>query len=101
MKSIIQTESDSCYLCNAAIGTEDHHMIQGSPRRRYCEEDGLKIRLCHSCHMFLHSSAGSTKLREYKRLAQTKWEESRRTQMEADGKDVRAEFIKRYGRSYL
>lgn len=101
MKSIIQTESDACYRCNSAIGTVDHHMLQGVPRRRYCEEDGLKIRLCTACHEFIHSSAGTKQLLEYKRLAQTKWEESRRTQMEAEGKDVREAWIARYGRSYL
>lgn len=101
MKSIIQTDGMSCYKCGAAIGTEWHHMIPGSPRRRYCEEDGLKIRLCHECHEFLHSSAGSRQLLEYKRLGQTKWEESHRTLLEAEGKDTREEFIKRYGRSWL
>ena len=92
MKSIVQTDGTYCFECKMAIGTEDHHLIPGNPQRKYCEADGLKVRMCRECHDFIHSSKGSSKLLEYRRLGQTKWEA-----VYGD----REAFIKRYGRSWL
>lgn len=93
MKSILQNDDKFCFYCGG-WATDRHHVIGGSHSNRvYCDEDGLVIRVCRRCHNKLHSSADlSHRLRA---LAQEKWE----ARSSAD--NPRAEWMKRYGRSYL
>lgn len=96
MRSIIQTRDDRCFICQMAPGTEWHHLIPGNPQRRYSEEDGLKILLCHDCHERIHSSKGSGELLKLKQLGQIQWEMRYGT----DGHE-REQFMARYGRNWL
>ena len=91
MKSIIQTD-ESCFLCHQAIGTEWHHIFSG-PNRKFSEADGLKIRVCRSCHEAIHCGKHSGDLQKcLHKLGQVKWESTYGT---------REQFMKRYGRNWL
>lgn len=95
MKSIIQGDSEYCFLCQKLgmlfRGTEVHHMIFGTGKRKLADEDGLTVHLCNQHHRMLHDKG------EYKRdlqeLAQITWQEHYHKTTE--------EFIERYGISYL
>ena len=95
MKSIIPGDSEFCYLCKKrgleTRGTDVHHMIFGTAKRKLADEDGLTVHLCHLHHMMLHSN-GSYK-RELQELAQETW------MQHYNG--TKEDFIKRYGISYL
>jgi len=49
MKSIMQTEKETCYLCKGRA-TEEHHCIHGTANRKLSEKYGLKVYLCPYCH---------------------------------------------------
>jgi len=48
IKSIIQLNSERCFLCGG-IATEWHHIFGGFNRNN-SEKYGLKVKLCHNCH---------------------------------------------------
>lgn len=84
-----------CFLCGVWTRTEEHHLIHGSGRRQLAEEDGLKVDLCCKCHRIgpkaVHNNPQlDRKLQAY---GQRMW-------MENTGGTV-ADFIQRYGKSYM
>ena len=95
MKSIIPGDNEFCYLCKKrglqTRGTDVHHMIFGTAKRKLADQDGLTVHLCHLHHMMLHSN-GDYK-RELQELAQETW-------MNHYGR-TKEDFIRRYGKSYL
>ena len=93
MKSIIQTDTGVCFFCQGRP-TETHHVIGGAHINRvYCDEDGLVIRVCRTCHNKLHNGPGSAVLtRKLRQLGQEKYEARIGT---------RADFMKRYGKNWL
>ena len=72
-------------------GTEVHHMIFGTAKRKLADEDGLTVHLCSIHHRMLHTN-GFFK-RELQELAQETW------QNHYNG--TKEDFIRRYGKSYL
>ncbi|MDD3416373.1 MAG: phosphoenolpyruvate carboxykinase [Lachnospiraceae bacterium] len=49
MKSIVNTDYGTCYLCGSHRNLEEHHIF-GGPNRKISEKYGLKVRLCRDCH---------------------------------------------------
>lgn len=116
-KSIIQLDWDHCFFPNCPNEpTQVHHVLHG-PNREKADEDGLVIHVCASCHDAIHfGKEGGPMDRSLKRLAQIKWEEnekSRRvknvtlrsvkeveTYIDSVEKEIRADWMKRYGRNY-
>lgn len=92
MRSIIQTDTDKCFLCRNAFGTDWHHIF-GGPNRKLSEKDGLKIRVCRACHEEIHEGRSSKRLMD-------SLHELGQVQYEAHG-HTREEFMARYGRNYL
>ena len=94
MKSIIDN-SNSCYICGKTADLEVHHCIFGTGKRKKADEDGLTVKLCHTCHQAIHSPTNNfdrTIQESLKKVAQRRWE---------DKYGSRADFVKRYGRNYL
>lgn len=96
MNSIIQDDDSYCYIhkhyMNTIIpGNQVHHCIHGFANRKLADEDGLTVKLCHTCHRLLHDKGYHDK--DLQRWAQESW-------MEHYGKTI-DDFIKRYGKSYL
>ena len=50
MKSIMQAETDRCYLCGSRRNLETHHVLGGIANRRLSTRYGLTVRLCQRCH---------------------------------------------------
>jgi hypothetical protein len=48
-KSIISEET-KCFICGSYQWIEVHHIFPGNPNRKYSEQYGLKVPLCHYCH---------------------------------------------------
>lgn len=94
MKSIIQ-EDHNCYIHKKLgvdiFGTDEHHMLHGTSRRKLAEEDGLKCFLCRTCHMALHDKG------IYDLVLQ---QEAQKAWMDHYNKTAE-DFIKRYGKNYL
>lgn len=102
MKSIIQVDNDKCFECRNAFGTEWHHIFGGQPNRAHSEDDGLKVRMCRSCHEEIHHGKNCKAMMErYHELGQVKWEAYYGPALIREGKDPREEFRKRYGKSWL
>lgn len=76
-----------CYLCGARENLEEHHLLCGSQRKK-AEEYGLKIDLCHKCHMKVQQSPSLMKWS--RALGQRMFEEQY----------TREKFIKEFGRNY-
>lgn len=91
MKSIMQGESDRCYMCGRP-GTEWHHVF-GAANRRFFEEDGLKVRLCRYCNDMTHFDPDESYRRQ-----EFLHEEGQRAYEQSH---TREEFMQRYGRNYL
>lgn len=49
-KSILQNER-VCYFCGKANNIESHHIFSGVANRPVSEKYGLKVYLCHDCHI--------------------------------------------------
>jgi len=95
MKSIIPGDNEFCFLCHKMgifnRGTEVHHMIYGTGKRKVADEDGLTVHLCNLHHRMLHDR-GDYK-RDLQELAQATWMEHYN--------GTKEDFIRRYGQSYL
>lgn len=97
MKSIIQSDTNRCYLCGrngTADRLEEHHVF-GASNRKHSEEDGLKVYLCgNSCHRNGKYATHQNKdVSEYlKKKAQRAW---------MDRYGSLEMFRARYGKNYL
>lgn len=73
MNSIITGDTkDQCFICGRYGQTEVHHMIHGTAGRKKAEEHGLKVHLCHNCHMRLHDKGEHD--RDLQKIAQDTFE---------------------------
>ena len=94
-QSIIPNNDEYCYLCKMMgmrnKASDRHHMLFGSFKRQYAEEDGLYVNLCHIHHMMLHQQGYYKK--ELQQLAEDCW-------LHVYGKTI-PDFIERYGMNYL
>lgn len=94
MKSIIETDSKSCYICGHNRGLEEHHIFFGTANRRMSEKYGLKVHLCMSCHKDNKRGVhGQNKPMDnyLKEKAQRAFEQNH----------TREEFISVFGKNYL
>lgn len=94
-KSIVTNYDEICFFCGKKADVK-HHLIFGTGNRKLCDEDGLTVPICNSCHNMgeissrVHDNSMAEKLS--KMLGQAIFE----------GKiGTREEFRKRYGKSYL
>ena len=76
MRSIIQEDLSTCFICGATA-TEEHHIFGGA-NRKLSEKYGLKVRLCHWCHNEPPNGAHFNKevADDLKRIAQERFEET-------------------------
>lgn len=93
-KSIIPNNDEYCFLCKQkgryVKGTDTHHCLFGN-KKKYADDDGLTVQLCHRCHMRLHQQQEHQL--ELKRLAEQVW-------LDHYGKTVE-DWISRYGKNFL
>lgn len=92
MKSAI-SNARACYICGNVGDLHKHHCIFGSKRKK-ADEDGLWVYLCPSCHNAIHRPASKfdqSMQNALKKIAQEAYEKT----------NTRADFIKRYGKTYL
>jgi hypothetical protein len=72
-------------------GTDVHHMLFGTGKRKLADEDGLTVHLCRLHHTILHDRG------DYKEMlqkeAQMEWQKHYHKSKE--------DFIARYGKSYI
>lgn len=76
-------------MCDRTEGLDRHHLLSGTANRKLAEEDGLWIWLCREHHKEAHEDVVCNDM--YKRLGQIYYEQAH----------TRAEFIKRYGKSFF
>ena len=71
---IIGDTKDQCFICQRWGQTEEHHMIHGTAGRKKAEKYGLKVHLCHDCHMKLHDKGKFDRALQY--IAQENFEKN-------------------------
>ena len=49
MKSVIQSDTDYCYICGR-YGTEIHHVFFGTANRKLSDKYGMTVGLCYNHH---------------------------------------------------
>lgn len=49
MKSILQEDTDYCFICGR-YGTEIHHIFFGNPNRKWSEKYNCVVGLCYDHH---------------------------------------------------
>ena len=73
------------------LGTDKHHMVYGTSKRKLADKDGLYVQLCHKCHMRLHQEGYFKD--DLQQLAEKVW-------LEHYGKTIE-DWIRRYDKNYL
>lgn len=101
MKSIIQTDTDHCYICGTTRDLETHHVFFGIANRKLSDRDGLTVRLCHKCHHLKAHKASTQEAEDLHVAGQKAWEEHYGPALELVGRDPRQAFIERYGKNWL
>lgn len=96
MESIVTEYKSICFFCGKPAECE-HHLVFGNGVRELAEQDGLKVPSCNKCHTMaikvserVHDNVMAEKLS--KMLGQMAYEAKIGS---------RADFRKRYGKSYL
>jgi len=92
MKSIIQNEKQ-CFVCGTEYNLHEHHIYEGTGRRKQSEKYGMKVWLCGRHHNLSNEGVHFNKELDLrlKRIAQRKFEETH----------TRDEFISSFSRNYL
>ena len=91
MKSIIQEDTDYCFICGR-YGTEIHHCIYGNANRKLSDKYGLVVGLCYEHHRGNRGVHFNRELDlELKRTAQRVFEDTYQNE----------KFLAIFGRNYL
>ena len=80
-----------CFACKRRMASEEHHCLSGRADRQKCDEDGLTVALCSSCHWEVHNNTGTGLYHKLKKVAQKVYEEIH----------TREEWMARYNKNYL
>ena len=90
--SIIQADTDYCYVCGR-YGTEVHHCIYGNANRRLADKYKLLVGLCYAHHRGKYGVHNGNKELDImlKQEAQRRFEE----------KYPHIDFLATFGRNYL
>lgn len=91
MKSIIQEDTDYCFVCGR-YGTEIHHVMFGTANRKLSDKYGLVIGLCYEHHR------GRTGVHQNRELDLTM---KRVAQREFIKTYQNEDFLAVFGRNYL
>jgi hypothetical protein len=95
MDSILQKNTERCFICHSRNWLEWHHVFGGYKIREKSEQHGLKVRLCHYCHN--EPPNGVHHNREIRRKLQAY---AQRKAMEHYGWSVE-DFLREYYKNYL
>lgn len=92
-KSILQSNTDRCYICGSYDWIEEHHIFFGNPNRKISDKNGFTVRLCHWCHTEEPNGVHKNRKNDLwlKKLCQMAYEENH----------SREEFVSLIGKSYL
>lgn len=101
-QSIITEYMNLCLVCGSP-NVEVHHVIHGTANRKYADADGLVVPLCPEHHrgnngVHGHNNAFDVALEI---IGQIAWERKKIADTGMDIEEVRKEFRKRYGQSWI
>lgn len=82
----------NCFLCGEWHELETHHLLEGTGKRKLCDEDGLTIEICSHCHRAVHDSGWM--YHELHEQAEIQW-------LNQDWNRSIQDFVNRYGKNYL
>lgn len=73
-KSIVQKDGSRCFICGRMTGLECHHIL-GGPNRKWSDDYGLTVMLCHEHHTGKDGAQYNRQMGDsLKRLAQIAFE---------------------------
>ena len=101
-KSIITEYTNMCLVCGNP-NVEPHHVLHGTANRKFADEDLLIVPLCYEHHrgnngVHGHNNAFDVALEI---IGQIAWERKKIADTGMDIEEVRKEFRKRYGQSFI
>ena len=92
MKSLLNTEKGTCYICGRYGQTHKHHIF-GGPNRSHSEREGLYVYLCPMCHNIgrnsVHMNPGANR-----------WLQ-KEGQMAFETVHTRKDFMDIFGKNYI
>lgn len=94
MKSILQKDTNRCFICGSWRWLEWHHVF-GAALKKISEKYGLMVRLCHYCHN--EPPFGVHQNREIRRKLQAF---AQQKAMDHNGWSIE-DFIKEFHKNYL
>lgn len=94
MESIIQKDTNHCFMCGATRWLEWHHIF-GAALKKKSEKYKLMVRLCHYCHNEPPNGVHFNKERRHKLQAFTQ-----KKAMEHYGWTIE-EFIEKFRKNYI
>ncbi len=93
VKSLLQ-RNKACYICGTTLNLQLHHIFFGTANRRLSDEDGCVVYLCQAHHTGTAGVHHNRKLDlVLKARCEVEW-------LKRYNKEI-ADFIKRYGKSYI
>lgn len=92
--SIVQKNTDQCFICHTQNWLEWHHVYGGAFRKK-SDKLGLVVRLCHWCHN--EAPNGVHHNREIRRNLQAYAQHKTMKELNWSTED----FIKEFGRNYI
>ena len=95
-------ERQPCFICGRYAYTERHHIFGGA-NRKFSEQDGLVVDLCHKCHNEPPDGVhfNKEKMKWLHIWGQDTWELRKMISDHVTRDDARQAFMKRYGRNYI
>lgn len=95
MKTIMDTQKGTCYVCGRSCTTQEHHIFYGTANRNLSEKYGLKVYLCLNHHTATREAVhnGNRKLDIWLRQKGQKMFERRH--------GTREEFVEAFGKNWL
>ena len=92
MRSILQEDTDYCFVCGR-YGTEIHHIFYGNPNRKWSDKYKCVVGLCYNHHRGNDGVHGGNKELDMslKQTAQAKFQEIY----------PQTDFLAVFGRNYL
>lgn len=95
MKSIMDTQKGTCYVCGRSCESQEHHIFYGTANRNLSEKYGLKVYLCLN-----HHTAGPEAIHNgNEELSRRLKQEGQRAFESRHGS--RSDFMRIFGKNYL
>lgn len=97
------SKKGECFICGRGGYTEKHHVFGGTSRRNKSDKDDLTVYLCFECHRGTKGAHGrdGKPVQDFLHREAQEYLEDSMIKQGYTPEEARAQFIKKYIKSYL